>query len=61
MTITIGKYARYMGTVESNAYQRTVDYPDEWSNGYHVMLDIKGLLTVRRDQEEVSGQPYRLG
>ena len=37
--ITSGKYAGQSGTVESNVYQRTVDYPDEWHNGFHVMLD----------------------
>ena len=31
--ITIGKYAGHAGTIESNAYQRTVDYPDEYFNG----------------------------
>ena len=31
-------------------YQRTVDYPDEWANGHHVMLDTGELVTVRRDQ-----------
>ena len=39
-------------TVESNVYQKTVDYPDEWANGYHVMLDSKELVTVRWDQVE---------
>ena len=37
--ITTGKHAGHRGTVESNVYQRTVDYPDEWANAYHVMLD----------------------
>ena len=34
----------------SNVYQRTVDYPDEWHNGYHVMLDTGALVTVRLEQ-----------
>ena len=38
--------------VESNVYQRTVDYPGEWANGYHVMLDTDELVTVRWDQME---------
>ena len=33
--ITSGKYAGNTGTVESNVYQRTVDYPNEWFNGHH--------------------------
>ena len=45
--IISGKYAGHTGTVESNVYQRTVDYPDEFSDGYHVMLDSEELVTVR--------------
>ena len=29
---TTGKYAGRAGTVESNVYQKTVDYPDERAN-----------------------------
>jgi hypothetical protein len=25
-----------------------VDYPDEWNNRHHVMLDIEELVTVQR-------------
>ena len=32
LKITTGKYAGHEGTVESNVYQRTVDYPDESSS-----------------------------
>ena len=52
VTITSGRYAGHRGTVESNVYQKTVDYPDEWANGYHVMLDTEELATVRWDQVE---------
>ena len=45
--ITTGKYAGLTGTVESNVYQRRVDYPDKFHNGYHVMLDTEELVTVR--------------
>ena len=45
-----GKYAGHTGTVESNVYQRTVDYPYEWANGHHVMLDTEVLVTVRSGQ-----------
>ena len=38
------------GTIDTNVYQRTVDYPDVWANGRHVMLDSEVLVTVRRDQ-----------
>jgi hypothetical protein len=33
-------------------YQRTGDYPGEWANGHHVMLDSEELVTVRWDQVE---------
>ena len=50
MTITTGKYAGQTGTIEANVYQGTTDYPDEWANGYHVMLDTEELVTIRWDQ-----------
>ena len=50
VTITTGEHAGQSGTVESNVYQRTVDYPDEWNNGHHVMLDSEELVTVRWEQ-----------
>ncbi len=31
--IITGRYAGHTGTVESNVFQRTVDYPDEVNNG----------------------------
>jgi len=46
--ITSGKYAGHFGTVESNVYQRTVDYPDEFNSGYHVVVDAEVLVTVQR-------------
>ncbi|MDA0265184.1 MAG: hypothetical protein O2803_13710 [Chloroflexi bacterium] len=39
--IITGKYAGHPDTVESNVYQRTVDSPDEFNNGYHVMLELR--------------------
>ena len=52
VTITTGRYAGHSGTVESNVFQRTVDYPDEIDNGFHVMLDAGELVTVRWEQVE---------
>ena len=46
-----GKYAGHK-TVEANVYQKTADYPHEWANGYHVMLDTEDLVTVRCGREE---------
>ena len=50
--ITTGKYAGHTGTIESNVYQRTVDYPDEYHHGFHIMLDTEKLVTVRWEQVE---------
>ena len=50
--ITTGKYAGHVGTIESNVHQRTVDWPDELNNGFHVMLDTGVLVTVRWAQVE---------
>ena len=54
VTITSGKYAGHTGKVESNVYQRTVDYLNEWFNGHHVMLDSEKLVTVRWKVEGLS-------
>ena len=51
--ITSGKYAGHTGTVVSNVYQKSADYPDEWHNGHHVMLDSEVLVTVRWEQAVV--------
>ncbi len=48
--IISGKYAGLTGTVEANVYQRTVDYPDELANGFHIMLDTGVLVMVRWEQ-----------
>jgi len=41
--------------VESNVYQRTADWPDEYHNGFHVMLDSEELVTVRWEQVAAVG------
>ena len=48
--ITTGKYAGQTGTVESNVFQKTADYPEELANGYHVMLDTEEVVSLRWDQ-----------
>ena len=55
--ITTGQYTAHLGTVESNVYQRTVDHPGEWANGFHIMLDTEKLVTVRWDRLEVQRGP----
>ena len=46
MKITSGKHTGRSGVIESNLHQRTLDYPDELTNGYHVMLDTEEFVTV---------------
>ena len=54
MRITRGKYTGRNGVIESNVFQRAVDYPDDYGNGFHVMLDAEELVTVRWDQVEAA-------
>ena len=42
-------------------YQKTVDYPGEWSNGYHVRLDIEELVTLRGPDGVNAATPWRGG
>lgn len=37
----------HRGTVEANVYQKTVDYPTQLSNGYHIIFDTDELVTLR--------------
>ena len=36
--------------VDCAVFEHTVDYPDEFSPGYHVILDGGQVITVRWDQ-----------
>ena len=53
--ITTGKYAGHTGTIGSNVFHRSADYPDDLYNGYHVMLTAEELVTVR--WEQVAARP----
>lgn len=50
VTIASGTHSGQTGTVESNVYQKTVDYPNVLSNGFQVMLDTEEVVTLRWDQ-----------
>ncbi len=50
VTIISGHHEAVNGVVDSAVFQRTVDYPDEFAPGYHVVLDDGKVVTVRRDQ-----------
>ena len=48
--ITTGRYQGCTGFVDSAVFQRTVDQPDEYAPGYHVVLDNGAVVTVCWDQ-----------
>lgn len=48
--ITSGSYRGYQGVADSAVFQKTVDYPDEYAPGYHLVLDDGRVVTVRWDQ-----------
>ena len=50
VTITSGRYAGFHGAVDSAVFQRTIDYPDAFSPGYHVIIPDGPVVTVRWDQ-----------
>ena len=50
MIIISGRHKGATGAVDSAVFQRTVDYPDEYAPGYHVVLDDGRVVTVRWDQ-----------
>ena len=50
VTIISGRYKGIKGVVDSAVFQRTVDWPDEYAPGYHVILDTGPVVTVRWDQ-----------
>jgi ribosomal protein L24 len=50
VVIITGNREGRQGVVDSAVFQRSVDYPDEFSPGYHVVLDDGTVATVRWDQ-----------
>ena len=50
VTIISGRYKGIKGVVDSAVFQRTIDVPDEYVPGYHVILDTGPVATVRWDQ-----------
>ena len=45
-----GRYDGAVGTVDSVVFQRTEDQPNEFQNGYHVILDSGRVVTVNNGQ-----------
>ena len=50
--IVSGRYKGCTGLVDSAVFQRTMEYPDEYAAGYHVILDDGTVVTVRVEQVE---------
>ena len=50
VVIVSGKQAGVLAVVDSAVFQRTLDYPDDYSPGYHVILVDDAVVTVRWDQ-----------
>ena len=50
VAIISGRYAGRRGVVDSAVFQTTVDWPEEFAPGYHVVLDTGRVVTVRWDQ-----------
>jgi hypothetical protein len=50
VVIVSGKRAGVLGVVDSAVFQQTLDYPDDYSPGYHVILTDDAVVTVRWDQ-----------
>ena len=48
--IISGKHSGATGIVVSLVFQRSEDYPDELTHGFHVTLDDGSWITVKRDQ-----------
>ena len=54
VTIVSGRYKGHTAVVDSAVFQRTVDYPEEHSPGYHVILHTGPWITVRWDQVQAA-------
>lgn len=54
VTIISHKYGGSVGVVDSAVFQGTIDYPDEYGPGYHVLLDDGTVVTGRWDQDNLT-------
>ena len=50
-------YESAIGVDDSALFQRTLDYPDEYAPGYHVVLDTGRVVTAGLRQELANGCP----
>ena len=49
-----------LSLVDSNVFQKTLDYSDEYAHGFHVTLDDGTWVTVRQDQVDLVTTIYNL-
>ena len=54
VTVVSGRFKGHTGVVDSAVFQQTVDYPDDYSPGYHVILADERVVTLRWDQVRLS-------
>ena len=50
--IISGKVKGHIGTVESNVFQRSVDFPKDNLPCHHVLLDNHSVITINVEQVE---------
>jgi hypothetical protein len=50
VNITLGRYKGSTGIIENAVFQRTIDYPEAYAPGYHVLLGDGKVVTVLWDQ-----------
>ena len=50
VAIVSGRYEGHTGVVDSAAFKRTVDWPEEYAPGFHVVLEGGIVVTVGWDQ-----------
>lgn len=55
--IVMGAHKDATGIVESLVFQRTVDFPNDYAAGYHVVLGDGRMVTVRWEQVGVPSAP----
>lgn len=55
VVIVSGQRAGVQGVVDSAVFQRTIDFPQDVSPGYHVVLPDNAVVTVRWDQVKKAG------
>ena len=56
MTITSGRYTGDTRTIDAAVFQLTVDWPEEFAPGYHVVLNGEEVVKMRWDKGDPAWQ-----